>query len=221
LSLAGCAQAPAAPATPVGGAPLLSVGDSWTVHYETDYQAPDSTYHVDSEETLRVNDNDVPTVKVTYSQGDFSSATWYRATDHAVVRQLWEDSYSGVLTEYDPPCPQYKWPLHVGDRESFQCPKTMRSTKTDAAPLTSTQDWEYFVEAVENVTVPAGTFQAYRIGLWDSDYMSGRRVPGMDWQRQEWYAPAACAVVKRQDWVAMGDTETLVSVNCKQPGRID
>lgn len=75
------------------------------------------------------------------------------------------------------------WPLKVGNRW-----RTQYLWQGDGQEY-----WEeYTVLAYEEVTVPAGTIMAYRIGLTDADY-SG-------YYNEFWYAPAVQAEVKAIEW---------------------
>ena len=90
--------------------------------------------------------------------------------------------------------PDMLWPLATGKEQSFEVKQTI--TSNDG--LTSNefnQSWRCVVEGTEKVTVPAGTFDTYRISCF-------RYVPGTSFWRQTRtfnYAPAIGHYVVRED----------------------
>ncbi|HJV68445.1 hypothetical protein [Ideonella sp.] len=72
------------------------------------------------------------------------------------------DAKGSTVTSYDPPM-AYQWPLQVGKAWSSQYMMTVPASGR-AIPLKI--DWK--VEAWEDVTVPAGTFKAYRLSWINS-----------------------------------------------------
>ena len=107
---------------------------------------------------------------------------------------------------FTPDSQSFSWPLWVG--------KSWRATGSFQGALPAT-DWGYYreVAAYEDVTVPAGTFKAFRI----------ETSPGANIDRgyhmTQWYAPSVAYVVK---WVtstsgnAMGGSKTT-TVEMVQP----
>jgi hypothetical protein len=71
------------------------------------------------------------------------------------------DPAGRAVMRYDPPL-SYEWPLEVGRTWTQQHTLTVASGQK--FPMTST--WK--VEAYEDVTVPAGTFKAFRLSMADS-----------------------------------------------------
>ena len=77
-----------------------------------------------------------------------------------VVAQL--DRSGQPLLRYDPPL-SFEWPLEVGRTWTQQ---HMVRVGPAGAPVPMTSRWR--VEALEDVTVPAGTFRAWKIVMEDS-----------------------------------------------------
>ena len=95
---------------------------------------------------------------------------------NVVVRDL-----HGARTEYEPDSGFYAFPLAVG--------KTWRATYTVRQGQDEHEQWEERqVAAYEEVTVPAGTFMAFRVDMTAASY-DGPEV-------SYWYAPAVGYVVK-------------------------
>jgi hypothetical protein len=96
------------------------------------------------------------------------------------------------LLLYDPVFPALRWPMRVGARWEYQG-KVANVATGDIASLSLM----FEVVAYEDVTVPAGTFQAFRI-------VSGGVT--------QWYSPVARTVVKRLVSIpsVMGDFELVV-----------
>lgn len=86
------------------------------------------------------------------------------STSHTIQRRdadfgrLEEATSDGtVVRAFSPRDQRYHWPLWVGKR--WRCSFVDRARGGDAVPL----EVDYAVEAVETVTVPAGTFETLRI----------------------------------------------------------
>jgi len=90
--------------------------------------------------------------------------------------------------------PDMLWPLATGNKQSFEVKQTIVSNDG----LTTTeieQNWQCAVEGTEKITVPAGTFDTYRISCF-------RYIPGTSFWRQTRtfnYAPAIGRYVMRED----------------------
>ena len=54
----------------------------------------------------------------------------------------------------------------------------------------------YLIEAFEDVTVPAGTFRAFRARRDFYNYQPSFRTQGTRWSQRMWFAPAVKWVVK-------------------------
>jgi hypothetical protein len=77
-----------------------------------------------------------------------------------LIAQL--DSRGNPLLRYDPPL-SYEWPLEIGRTWTQQ---HMVRVGAAGAPMPMTSRWR--VEALEDVTVPAGTFKAWKIVMEDN-----------------------------------------------------
>lgn len=197
------------PTTEDGVMPALSPGDSWTtssqgkgvrvtVHVAVERfedHAGIPTYRTASESNTTV-DNKAATA---------NSTTWYRASDQAnvEVRTTNRLTYQGrtynatSTVVFDPPCPTFQWPLAIGSAWERTC--TAIAQTSDGAPgMPITSHTSYLVEAFERVTVPAGTFDAFRIRIETDGSDSGF----------QWVSRGACGVVKA---VAGGASNQLTS----------
>ncbi|MEK9804615.1 MAG: hypothetical protein VW475_14540 [Curvibacter sp.] len=109
-----------------------------------------------------------------------AGAQLYEGKTHGMVALLGRDGKPAVT--YDPPL-AYRWPMKVGDSYAREHKVTFH-----ANGRTVSLTMNYRVEAYEKVTVPAGTFNAYRVVITDSNG-EVQRV---------WVAPAdSISVVKR------------------------
>lgn len=90
--------------------------------------------------------------------------------------------------------PDMLWPLATGNEQSFEVKQTI--TSNDGLTTNEfDQSWRCVVEGTEKVTIPAGTFDTYRISCF-------RYVPGTSFWRQTKtfnYAPAVGHYVVRED----------------------
>jgi hypothetical protein len=107
----------------------------------------------------------------------------------------------------DPLDPSYAWPLWVGKRWTGEY--TMRETDGASIPIEA----RYHCDAVEQVTVPAGTFRCLRV--WRRDRVA---LPGDFVERTtvDWYAPEVGYVVRRLE-----DGMDMVLVEHLGQGSID
>jgi hypothetical protein len=83
---------------------------------------------------------------------------------------------------YDPPLGQ-PWPLAVGKTATQQ----LKVTTGPNPPMAMTANWK--VEAVEDVTVPAGTFRAWRVVMTDS----------FGFRQVNWSVPDALGIFARRE----------------------
>jgi hypothetical protein len=88
---------------------------------------------------------------------------------------------SGQWRRYSPALVQYQWPLRVGNRW------TQAVAMEDSTGRRESVHARFDVVGYETLTVPAGTFLAYRIAL----AMNGRRVS------ETWYAPEIGYVLRQ------------------------
>jgi hypothetical protein len=92
-------------------------------------------------------------------------------------------TYPDIVTQYEPPCVELRWPLKVGAHWTSTC-TSQESGIIVGYPHNQTTRLEYTVEAYEEVVVPAGTLEAYRILV---------QTPGRPATTYRWWAPEACA----------------------------
>lgn len=126
--------------------------------------------------------------------GTTNTTSWMRTSDHALLRSSFEvnalgETFNGTA-EYEQPCRHYHWPLEVGNSWTSSC------KRQDGHSETTT----FRVDDLETVTVPAGTFQAYRITQQARDGTT----------TTTWHADAACGTVKEVSIDAQGTTMTTV-----------
>ena len=95
--------------------------------------------------------------------------------------------------------PDMLWPLATGKEQSFEVKQTI--TSNDGLTTAEIeQSWQCIVDGTEKITVPAGTFDTYRISCF-------RYLPGTRFWRQTRtfnYAPAIGHYVMREDTYATG-----------------
>ena len=114
---------------------------------------------------------------------------FYRKQDFALM----QETVSAVAVRRDvPPRPLYRWPLTVGSK--WQHSYIMENPR-DRTTRERTDSWE--VVGVEQLSVPAGTFQTIRI--LSSDVRTGRPVYEL------WYAPIVKQMVKIHEWLESGE----------------
>jgi len=90
----------------------------------------------------------------------------------------------------------WEFPLEVGKTWRFTIPADMDGT---GATRNGTSDWmevTLLVEALEDVTVLAGTFRAFRVRRDFYAYPPGSRASGTRWSQRFWFAPEAKWAVK-------------------------
>ena len=97
---------------------------------------------------------------------------------------LMERVDGAVETRGTPPDRRFDWPLAVG--KEWDATYTLENL---IERTTETRAWRYRVDAVDAVTVPAGTFHAFRVTGKDP---TGRLV------REYWYAPDIKGLVKQR-----------------------
>lgn len=192
-------------------APSLSVGDRWTIEFETDYDAEPDEVQVTALETVRIAGVAHKAFKVEHTDGP--RVEWRREGDDALLRV----QYSRFEVTYDPPCVQYRWPMQVGQVYSSTCQFTSvcRAGCSNSDVSTSSNTVTITVEAIENVTVPAGTFEAFRIHVRNDGYPATTVLPA----ERVWFAPAACGPVQTKDVGGpMPGSTALSTISCAKPG---
>jgi hypothetical protein len=117
-----------------------------------------------------------------------------------------------TIMEFGAPCQLHPWPMRVGAKVTSHCTLT---TSSGNRSVQAEQTIEVVAEAYERVTVPAGTFDAFRLNV---TIHQGSSAPLGELQ---WWAPQACGTVRsvhRQSTnVASLD---LVEVRCAMPGKV-
>jgi hypothetical protein len=192
----GCAAPPRADFPPAGaetaGPAYPPIGARWRVRV-TDSGLFHST----------VEDRDITAAAV-----DFNGRRGYglagpatvKVLDPATFNPIGEAVNGGVAVRDTPDTGIFSWPLWVG--------KSWRGSNSHADPPHGVA-WgpaqsEARVPALENVTVPAGTFRAFRIeyqgGIGSSSF-GGRHAetaPGFETRATYWYAPGPKLIVKSE-----------------------
>lgn len=167
--------------------PRVKVGDNWT------YQRNDLvTRDKGGRSSVTVESVDADKIVVRLLK---STATYTREWNQTSTTQGGQETYRAT-----PAFAKYRFPLEVGKQWESRF-------KTQSGGGVTGHDWRFTVkvEAVEKVTVPAGTFEAFRLRL-DGWYTCNL---GCNWssRRREtfWYAPAVNYEIKREvEAVAQG-----------------
>ncbi len=162
-------------------APVWKIGDEWAYRYNGPLDA--GTYVWSVVRTAVMDGFDCYVIKT----GD--REIFYRKEDLASVREL----VSGVVIRRDvPPRPGYQWPLLMGKtwEQSFT-----RENWRDKQTTSMTHSWE--VVAIEDVTVPAGTFKTIKI--------VSRNARTSRPAYEVWYAPDVKQWVKIHEWLESGE----------------
>ena len=99
-----------------------------------------------------------------------------------------------VTFKADPAWIQYDFPLEVGKKWSPRFTAISRNGEQ-----TTRWRWDAVVDGVEKVTVPAGTFEAFRIRI-DGFYNGARGTSSWTGRRTQmvWYAPAVKRTIKSE-----------------------
>ena len=161
--------------------PIWKIGDEWAYRYDGPLGAGTYVWAV-----VRVDTVDAAECYVVKSG---SRELFYRTQDLAIVRE----TVDGAVVRRDtPPAPQYKWPLTTGAK--WEHAYTFENSRDRQTSQRQTS-WE--VHKVEDVTVPAGTFRAFKIS--SSDLRTGRQIYEM------WYAPEVKQWIKIREWLESGE----------------
>ena len=161
-------------------APDIRVGDTWK------YRILDGfTHETQGEATHRVvevSDREI-TVQVGNNKNDKSALRYFN--------REWNAVDSGDI-KYDPYYPEFKLPLTVG----MTWKDKYSTSGTDGASYSGYVTAK--VASLEKVTVPAGTFDAYRIEREVESRSENANSIVTKSQITTWYAPAARRFVRRQ-----------------------
>lgn len=233
LVVAGClgGQTPTPSGTP---APVLSVGDHWILQGAARTANNTTTIttagRVAALEAFSIIGQTYDAVRMEGTAQTQSATlstrgsyrTWVRAADQADLQQDLTVQYqaagrnvtSSSQFTYDAPCPNLAWPLYVGKSWSVSCTVHDRTDSTGGSSSIGnlTRHSDYRVAALENLTVPAGTYLAYRIEI-NATVDSGGR--GQTTLTTSWYAPKMCTIIQNIDRVGSRlTTMALVSGVC-------
>lgn len=164
--------------------PDIKVGDTWT------YSRTDLWTNVkDLEWTDRVVEIDEQTIKTVRERVNGSSAT---STYNKELNLLESAESTGAITKYSPYRPRYKFPLEVG--KSWDGNYKMSINGGDRQ---FRYQMDVRVLGTETVTVPAGTFETFKIEM--KGYYNAVRGTG-SWSGSTkyiyWYSPDVKASVK-------------------------
>ncbi len=144
--------------------------------------------------------------------GTIDNMRWNRASDGALLAEnaTTRDTSSQQSLTYTAPCLDLHWPLTVGATWTESC-TAERSLGGGRPADTFTRSSTYHVVGAETVTVPAGTFAAFKITVNTTAGTTTQDVT-------EWYSPQACHLVKTVAVTGADTTTTeLVSFSCKNP----
>lgn len=111
-----------------------------------------------------------------------ASGTVFLTMDLGKVRE----EYPGTVITYSPPLRQFVFPVHAGDSYNYRYNRTgPQGNATTTEPV----ELKIIVEALEEVTVPAGRFEAFRINVTEVGTSSGFRI---------WFSERAGNIVKQE-----------------------
>jgi len=167
------AAAASAPPPTSALAPLWERGYGWKYRWTSPRGSGTFVRTVVREETV----SGVPHYVVQTGSRDI----YYTKADLA---WLMERVDGAVETRGTPPDRRFDWPLAVG--KEWDATHTLENL---IEGTTETRPWRYRVDAVDAVTVPAGTFHAFHVTGKDP---TGRLV------REYWYAPDIKGLVKQR-----------------------
>ncbi|HWP38034.1 MAG TPA: hypothetical protein VNL18_10825 [Gemmatimonadales bacterium] len=190
LSLAGCAtptvsdSARGSTESPVAERPTWTPGDSWT------YRAVDGSYTFEQRFVGETTFENQPALHIVRGRYDM-----YFSKDFGfIAREL-----NGRVVRRMTPPTDHPWPLKVG--KTWYWSGTWEDTERTLQRYIYSDVWT--VERYEEVTVPAGTFKAFKIV---------RRVPGTNAYDEIWFSPQVKSIVKSRGSSAAGTyDEELVS----------
>jgi hypothetical protein len=197
-----------------GPAPPLKVGQKWTL--ATSSGGATSTI---ASEVQAIEDHagasayriaQAITAGVPGATSTSNATSWTRVSDGASLETdaTFHLTYGGQTmassstTTYSPPCRSLRWPLAPGATWSVTCTSTTTSNGQSRTTSTTTT---YAVGGQESVTVPAGTFNAYKV-----------TVDGGSSTTTEWVDPTACAGIVKTSSSSNGQIYTgeLQSESC-------
>lgn len=195
LFLSGCATVEP---TDCGQGPQFAVGDRWAYTHAFD-EGPSGHLYTNvtavGESVLMnivsVQDGERYTASAEVCQGGWSYlSSGSNGADG-----------SGYFIEFEQPCGGLRFPIVVGDQYEQSC------SPSDGA---STTNFKFRVEEMEQITTPAGVFDAYRFNKTQVE---------SNWVVYEtaWYAEGACNWVRIESHLASVDVrglQELLSYQC-------
>jgi hypothetical protein len=199
--IAASAAASAQEATGQAQAPAFAVGDSWTYAFKDDIE---STYNgTRTERVTAVGADGVPT----FAGRSQNGKTFARVTDAAGNESVYHGLY------FTPRRTLLSFPLFVGKEWDDHYKRGDGQGSEQAEVETHAR-----VVGVESITVPAGTFQAYKIEITGHFTVQNFDVAQKE---VEWYAPAAKRWVRYEFYrnpivnrgVALSQSLTLVKMS--------
>lgn len=133
--------------------------------------------------------NEITPDRITVVNSNGSTTTFTRDWNQVETKQG-----ETIIFKADPAWMQYAFPLEIGKKGSPRFTTISRSGANR-----SRWQWNAVVERTESVTVPAGTFQAFRIQL-DGFYNGSSGTYTWTGRRAQtiWYAPAVKRAVKTE-----------------------
>jgi metalloendopeptidase OMA1, mitochondrial len=182
------ASAPQAPAAPIAPRPSFLPGYWW--REKASSGSTPLTYRYVRDQMC----SDRPGVLSTCFITEAETHTTVLTQDYAILEQQRKDDKPGV--KYTPAMKMVDWPLQIGKTWS----QNITSEITGGKRVTFTTKGE--VVAYESVTVPAGTFMAYKIVAT----VNSNRI------LQYWYAPEVRNLVRSERLAAFGLSSMTVEM---------
>jgi hypothetical protein len=159
--------------------PTLTPGDTWTIRYSDGTKA--KRKFLREEKGILVFE-----VSQTSPGGDVSPGFLHLNRDLATVRML--DTSGAELQRFEPNSLGLQFPLAMGREWQGKC------QRFDEGRDAGTFVGIYRVVRMESVTVPAGTFQTFRVEGQTYEV----KAPGRRWRFVHWYAPEVRMEVRLQ-----------------------
>jgi hypothetical protein len=161
-------------------APEVHVGDTWkyrNVDGFTEEVGAQFTHRV-----VEVNDREI-VIQLRNSNGVKSALRYFN--------HEWNPIDVGE-TKYDPYYPEFKFPISAGMAWNQKFTSSTSDGNGNSGYVTAK------VSSLEKVTVPAGTFDAYRIERNVETRAANASATVTKWQITTWYAPTAKKFVRRE-----------------------
>ena len=219
LMVAGCATSagpqyevvmdPDAPVTEAP--PVYAVGSSWTYDHTVNGETVRGTSTIVEKREIDGREVDVHAVsqpnREPGSTCEGANGYLYDAVSHNWMACLKDGEILGSLSPHNG---HYEWPLEVGKTWRFQ-----RTWTDNVNPQWSGPGWEEFtVVAWEEVTVPAGTFMAYKVIRTKTSWQTRSEENSIIW-----YAPEFGGGIKGMSayYTNSGLVESVLELVSKDP----